>query len=214
MENELQGYMNDADNGGGDEGPGAAPGEPVPAALEVLTDMAPIMAKPIRDPCPDGVDCISDREALWVELRAIDLINQLAEAEKKGVWVRNWQTCLTMGVKFRIEMSLQRVEFVCGLNVELSRRARTIQSIGLEYVDRGEYLGARILQRARATVSQIEAYNDCIVPFIYEDDAGGNPTVPLVAFGDAAVMNLCKPAEGLMSLPSVVTVKSKTAGLR
>ena len=71
MENELQGYMNDADNGGGDEGPGAAPGEPVPAALEVLTDMAPIMAKPIRDPCPDGVDCVSDREALWVELRAM-----------------------------------------------------------------------------------------------------------------------------------------------
>ena len=43
-----------------------------------------------------------------------------------------------MGVKFRIEMSLQRVEFVCGLNVELSCRARTIQSIGPEYVDRGE----------------------------------------------------------------------------
>ena len=44
----------------------------------------------------------------------------------------------------------------------------------------------------------IEAYNDCIVPFIYEDDAEGNPTVPLVAFGDAAgdvMPDLCKPAE-------------------
>ena len=183
MKADLQQYINEA-NANATPGPG---GDDVNGALNTLTDMLDLLNKPIRDPCPEGVDCVTDREALEMELKAMDLVKQLVLAEGSGVWVRNWQTCLTMGLKFRIEMSMQRVEFVCGVNLELPRRARAVQKLGLDLVDAGDFPGAlEYYADEERTCLMVEIYNECIVPLIREEDAEGNFTVPLDPYDQPA----------------------------
>ena len=176
MKSEMQQYINEAEAAAA-PGPGA---DDVNGGMNTLTEMMTLTVKPIRDPCPEGVDCITDREALEMELEAMDLVKQLALAETSGVWVRNWQTCLTMALKFRIEMSMKRVEYVCGINLELPRRARAVQKTGLDMVTAGDYPSALEYYAGEdRTCLMVEVYNDCIVPNVREANDEGEFNVPL-----------------------------------
>ena len=176
MKSEMQQYVNEA-SAAASPGPGS---DDVNGGMNMLTEMMSLAVKPLRDPCPQGVDCISDREALEMELDAMDLVKQLTLAETRGVWVRNWQTCLTMALKFRIEMSMKRVEFVCGVNLELPKRARTVQKVGLDMVTAGDYPGAlQYYAGDDRTCLMVEVYNQCIVPNVRGEDDEGNFTLPL-----------------------------------
>ena len=86
-----------------------------------------------------------------------------------------------MALKFRIEMSMKRVEFVCGVNLELPRRARAVQKSGLDMVDRGDYPSALAYYAGEErSCLMIEVYNDCIVPNVREANDEGVFDVPLV----------------------------------
>lgn len=81
----------------------------------------------------DDLDCINDVDALRLELKAMDLADALDVAASRGVWVRGWQSCLVNTVKFRIELSITRLSFVCGLFNRHYLQAREKQAIG-EYL--------------------------------------------------------------------------------
>jgi hypothetical protein len=81
----------------------------------------------------EDLDCINDIDALRLELKAMELADSLEVAGSRGVWVRNWQSCLAHTVKFRIELSVSRLSFGCGLNNQYHLQAREKQAIG-EYL--------------------------------------------------------------------------------
>jgi len=144
------------------------PGPGVQQATAAVTSMGPILeeiSKSLIFPCPEGVDCVTDHEALTMELRSMELIGDLTAAAAQGVWVRNWQACLTHAIKFRIEISLLRVEFLCGANVAYIREARNVQSIGLDIFDDGDYpLALEYYAQDERRCMMIDIYNRCIVP--------------------------------------------------
>ena len=72
---------------------------------------------------------------VFAELKAVELANELTAIAESGVYGRNWQHCLVLLVKFRIELSILRVEYACGANTAVSVRARQQQRTGLDHVD-------------------------------------------------------------------------------
>lgn len=140
------------------------PGRPaVTSAMRSLDEVMRLTAKPIALQCPDG-SCINDQEALYNELALMDLISSLFDAQADGVYVRDWQHLLMTAVKFRIEVSLLRVEFACGQFSPTSTRARAVQAAGLAMVDAYQYDEA--LQYYIDPVQRcliLETYNTCLV---------------------------------------------------
>jgi PKD repeat protein len=175
----LVNYRNAAGNAA-NTGPG------VEQTTSAVNSMAPIleeMAKSITFPCPEGTTCVTDREALDMELRSMELVAQLTAAAAQGVWVRNWQACLTHALKFRIEISLLRVEFLCGANLPYIREARNIQSIGLDMFNDGDYpLALEYYADDERRCMMIDIYNRCIVPepSAWIPDEDGNMLPPAV----------------------------------
>ena len=82
---------------------------------------------------PGGLECINDLDALRLELKGMDLADSLDVAASRGVWVRGWQSCLVNTLKFRIELSVSRLSFVCGVFNQHYLQAREKQAIG-EYL--------------------------------------------------------------------------------
>ena len=72
---------------------------------------------------------------------------------------------MTMGLRFRIELSLLRVEFLCGANTPFVREARQVQQVGLDMVDEGRF-GAALQYYATndRRCLMMDIYNQCIVP--------------------------------------------------
>ena len=98
-----------------------------------------------------------------MELQAMSLVHELNEAEAEGVWVRNWQACLTHAVKFRIEISLLRVEFLCGANIPYVREARQVQRVGLDIFDDGDYpLALEYYATDERKCMMMDIFNRCI----------------------------------------------------
>ena len=69
-------YRNAA--GGDDPGPGV---EEVNAAHVTMGPILTAVNLPITFPCPEGTRCVTDREALDMELQAMSLVHELNEAE-------------------------------------------------------------------------------------------------------------------------------------
>lgn len=82
---------------------------------------------------PGGLECINDLDALRLELKGMDLADSLDVAASRGVWTRGWQSCMVNTLKFRIELSVSRLSFVCGLFNQHYLQAREKQAIG-EYL--------------------------------------------------------------------------------
>ena len=156
-----------------DPGPGRLQ---VQAARRALSEVQALTAQRIAIECDAG-QCISDVDALDNEMLLMDLIDALYDAAGEGVYVRQWQNVLLLAVKFRIELSLLRVENVCGLFSPTSRNARAIQASGLELFEAGQRDAALLYyidpdQRC----FMVRVYNDCLVPRI-----PGNPAYPYPA---------------------------------
>ena len=133
---------------------------------------------PSPSPCPEGTVCVSDLQALEMELQMMELVDRLVATAGEGVWVRNWQACLTNIVKFRIEISLLRVEDLCGANVAYIREARQMQSVGLELFDEGNYPAAlEYYNDDERRCTMIDIYNRCITVQVRLPDADGNFTI-------------------------------------
>ncbi|MEE2787443.1 MAG: PKD domain-containing protein [Myxococcota bacterium] len=162
MRDEWTNYRNAAGSAD-DPGPGADQASTCMATLS--DDILPNASKPVTFPCEGDQDCVTDREALDMELNAMSLIDEITELEAQGVWVRNWKTCMTMGLRFRIELSLLRVEFLCGANTPFVREARQVQQVGLDMVDEGRF-GAALQYYATndRRCLMMDIYNQCIVP--------------------------------------------------
>ena len=137
----------------------------VQAAQDLLGEIRTLQIKSVRNPCPEGAECVSDEEAMDMELKAVELNKALDAIASKGGYVRNWQACMVETIKFRIELSILRVEFACGRNTAVSQRARQVQSVGLEMVDNGDLAEALDYYNdpARSCLI-IQTYNECLVP--------------------------------------------------
>ena len=156
---ELEGYDR-AGVGANDPGPGRLQ---VQAARRALTEIQRLTAQNLAIDCEPGT-CISDGDALENEMLLMDLIEALYDAAGQGVYVRQWQNVLLLAVKFRIELSLLRVENVCGLFSATSRSAREVQASGLDIYTSGDRDGALqyyIDPDRRCFI--IRVYNDCLV---------------------------------------------------
>jgi hypothetical protein len=144
-----------------DLGPGGAE---VAAAIPVLDHIIELTSMPLALSCPDG-SCINDEEALENELALMDLIDILYSSKAVGVYVRDWQHGLMLAVKFRIEISLVRVEAACGKFSPVALNARSTQAEGLDYVANYDYDGALGYYTSPDTRCLIlETYNNCLVP--------------------------------------------------
>ena len=116
---------------------GAAPGaDDVTVAAEEFDFILDLQQIDVGVECQNGEagdDCISDLDALRLELKGMDLADSLDVAASRGVWTRGWQSCLVNTLKFRIELSVSRLAFVCGNFNQHHLQAREKQAIG-EYL--------------------------------------------------------------------------------
>ena len=176
----LQAYLDEgADRN--DLGPGRAS---VQSALLSLNTIIRYTAQHVGVDCND---CINDQDALNNELAMMDLISALFEAQAGGVYVRDWQHLLVMATKFRIELSLMRVEYTCGPFSPVARQARQTQRTGLDLVDANQFdaaLAYYIDADQRCLI--LATYNTCLVPA----DHGLFPAVP---FPPECVNNVAGP---------------------
>lgn len=146
-----------------DPAPGRAE---VQTALNALAQVLNLTRLRIGIVCDAG-QCISDFDALRNELALMDLINALYSAQAQGAYVRNWQHALMLAVKFRIELSLLRIEQVCGKFSAVARNARTQQQAGLDLVAQYRYeeaLNFYVSNSIKCLV--IRTYNNCLVTTI------------------------------------------------
>ena len=159
---DLQDYV-DSGDGNNDTGPAR---EEIENAVDALDNIVALAGLSIQNPCPAGQRCVSDIEALRLELDAMQLADALLAAQSIGAWSRNWQNGLVLAVKFRIELSILRVESVCGRFDRASTvRARQIQQVGLNLIAQGQ--NAAALEYYIATERQcfmIEVLNICLAP--------------------------------------------------
>ena len=131
--------------------------------LDTLARIQDLTRLPIAIECEQGA-CINDTQALENELLLMDLIDQLLNANGEGMYIRNIQSCLMLAVKFRIEISLLRVEFLCGEFSPTARAARLSQRLGLELVDSNDITGALVYYTAddqRCLI--VRTFNTCFV---------------------------------------------------
>jgi PKD repeat protein len=160
LQADLQAYV--AEGNPADVGPGR---NAVNTALTLLTQqIMPLARQRIGLICDAGM-CITDVDALRNELYLMDLVNALFTAQAQGAYVRNWQHCIMLAVKFRIELSLLRVDAVCGAFNPVAREARRQQAVGLGYVTQFRYeeaLQFYVSNDIRCLV--IRTYNNCLVP--------------------------------------------------
>ncbi len=174
---ELQAEMQDYIQDGGAERPGPARAE-IAEVIQTLSALRDLQSFRVINPCPDGERCVTDNEALQLELLAMDLVRQLDAAAIRSAYARIWQQHLVLLLKFRLELSILRVEFVCGANSRYSLLARERQETGLRLVDENRPLDALAFYVDDETrCLMIDVYNGCLSP----QDAEENPPVVVPA---------------------------------
>ncbi len=169
---DMQAYA-DAGAGAGDTGPAR---DEVLDAVDAMDDILGLAGFSVQNPCPPGERCVSDIEALRMEIIAMELADALLAAQSIGAWSRNWQSCLVLAIKFRIELSILRVQSVCGQFDRASTvRARQVQQIGLNLVEAGQNAAALeyYIDNARQCF-MIEILNQCLAPNINGPDGVQN----------------------------------------
>ncbi|MCB9547572.1 MAG: PKD domain-containing protein [Myxococcales bacterium] len=155
MAADLTGYINAG--GGNDPGPGRAE---VQAAQATFAGIRGLQTEDVGVDCQgrDDLSCINDFDALTLELDAMSLAQELDVAGTRGVWTRNWQSCLVNTVKFRIELSVSRLEYACGRFHRISLTARQKQAVGEYMVEEpGCALNAQQGAQLRAAPAALQA---------------------------------------------------------
>jgi hypothetical protein len=101
---------------------------------------------------------------LELEILGAQVARELEAAGANGAWVRNWQSCMVLMLKFRIELSIQRVEFACGRNTAISQRARRTQQTGLDFVnDNRDPEALSYYMELDQQCTLVEVYDQCLV---------------------------------------------------
>ncbi len=155
MRNELDGYAQKA---------GAPAAANVAAAVDKMDNILALQGLLLGPNCEENERCVTDREALDLELEAAQLVRDLDVAANSGAWVRQWQSCLVLALKFRIELSIQRVEFACGARTAIAQRARQVQAVGLEFVDDDQDAQAlSYYAHPDRQCTLIQVYDQCLV---------------------------------------------------
>lgn len=165
---DMQAYA-DTGVGANDTGPAR---QEVLDALDAMDDILALSSYSVQNPCPPGERCVTDIEALRMEIFAMELADALLAAQSIGAWSRNWQNCLVLAIKFRIELSILRVQSVCGAFDRASTvRARAVQQVGLDLVERGQNAAALeyYIDNDRQCF-MVEILNECLAPNINGPD--------------------------------------------
>jgi PKD repeat protein len=180
-----------------------APGrDEVLAALQVLTTVRGLVGKDIGLRC-DGPACITDAESLDLQLGLMDLVGQMFAAARQGVYVRGWQNVLVLAIKFRVELSVLRLEDVCGAFTPVVLSIRSHQRTLLAMVAREENEAALSFYTSpdRRCLA-LRGFNECIVPVLPEDNrARAYPEFCAEAAGDEDVGGGAGP--GLQGDPEI-----------
>lgn len=181
-----------------------APGrDEVLAALQTLTTVRGLVGKDIGLRC-DGPNCITDAESLDLQLGLMDLVGQMFAAARQGVYVRGWQNVLVLSIKFRVELSVLRLEDVCGAFTPVVLSIRSHQRTLLAMVDREENEAALSFYTSpdRRCLA-LRGFNECIVPVLPDDNrARAYPEFCAEAAGDEDVGGGAGPgAQGDPEIP-------------
>jgi len=109
--------------------------------------------------------CSNDRNALEIELEIMQLISMLQAAAVNGAYVLPWQSCLVQFVKFRIEVSLQKVRYQCSMNNPLTLQAFDSYQSGLDMYQNNDILGVlSYYSDPEQRCLMVDIYNRCLVP--------------------------------------------------
>ena len=158
LSTELLAYR---DAGGANPSPGH---DEVDTALRSLATIRLLASKNFDLRCV-GPDCLTDAESLQLQLAMMDLVGEFFAAARQGVYVRSWQNLLVLAIKFRVEVSVLRLEDVCGHFTPVVLSVRAQQSTLLSMVDREENEAAlSFYMSSERRCLAIRAYNECIVP--------------------------------------------------
>ena len=167
LQADMQAYV---DAGDDDNGPGRSE---ISDAIEVINEIRTLQRKRVINPCPPGEEnCVTDQEALTMEVQAMDVVRALTAAANRGAYTRLWQQHLVLLLKFRIELSILRVEFLCGRFSRDAQLARDRQATGLGLVNDGNNTEALAFYIHNDTKClMVEVYNGCVVDAEPEADA-------------------------------------------
>ena len=126
-------------------------------------------------------DCSSNRNALEIEIEAMDLIAALDAASVSGAYVMHWQSCLVEYLRFRIEASLVAVKSWCGQFNPLYLKAAEIFSEGESLLtEQDDIIGALNFYSDDAQrCLMLDVYNKCLVRVDPESDFYDYPEVCL-----------------------------------
>ena len=146
----------------GDDPPGRAH---VRQALFDLHRIRELLAQRVGIECREN-GCISDGDSLNLTLEMAALVVDLFGANHDGVWVRNWQSCLMQGIRFKTELAMRRVTTSCGPHNEWTLRGRQSQDRGLRLIDDLFDIPAALTHYVDRSTQclMIEIYNECLVP--------------------------------------------------
>lgn len=176
LRGDMQAYANTG-VGANDVGPARAE---ILAAVDAMDDIGALVGFSVQNPCPPGERCVTDIEALRMEIYAMELAEALLAAQSIGAWTRNWQNCLVLAIKFRIELSILRVQSVCGEFDRASTvRARAVQQVGLRLVEQGQNAAALeyYIDNDRQCFMH-EILNTCLAPVINGQNPDGSNIQP------------------------------------
>ncbi len=150
--------------------------EPAPGSTEILDAIASFneilvrAQKKINAGCaaenPNNIQnaCSNDRNALEIELEIMQLISMLQAAAVNGAYVLPWQSCLVQFVKFRIEVSLQKVLYQCSINNPLTLQAFDSYESGLDMYQNNDILGVlSYYSDPEQRCLMVDIYNRCLV---------------------------------------------------
>jgi hypothetical protein len=151
--------------------------EPAPGSTEILDSIAffnEILTRAqkkinascqVENPMTAQTVCSDDRNALEIELEIMELISQLQAAAVNGAYVIPWQSCLVQFVKFRIEVSLQKVKYQCSMNNPLTLQAIDSYQFGLDMYNNNDVLGVLgYYSDPEQRCLMVDIYNRCLVP--------------------------------------------------
>jgi hypothetical protein len=155
---EMQAYI---EAGADDNGPARQEIIEAAASLSQIIDRAELNMDVLN--CEAG--CSSNRNALEIELEAMDLISNLRDANSKGAYVMHWQSCLVDYLRFRIKASLVAVRDQCGLGNPYFLKSKEMFTEGEALItEDDDIIGALNFYTDTAQRCLIlDVYNKCLV---------------------------------------------------
>jgi PKD repeat protein len=134
--------------------------------LEAANSLALIMDRANENMSFDcQQNCSTNRNALELELEAMNLISALTAAGVEGAYVMHWQSCLVEYLRFRIEASLVAVKGWCGQFNPLYLKAQeTFREGEALLTEKDDVISALNFYSDDAQLClMLDVYNKCLV---------------------------------------------------